>query len=79
MIADALRRQAHVFTDLVELQSKLGRDSVRASGPAEGERGKPNDAQLDRLLATEYRPQKGRAHRGPVRWKVSRGLLAVSI
>ncbi len=30
MIADELRRQADVFTDLVELQSKLGRDpSVR--------------------------------------------------
>jgi uncharacterized LabA/DUF88 family protein len=26
MIADDLRRQADVFTDLVELQSKLGRD-----------------------------------------------------
>src|SRR4029079_16630351 len=26
MIADELRRQADVFTDLVELQSKLGRD-----------------------------------------------------
>jgi hypothetical protein len=29
-----LRRQADVFTDLVELQSKLGRDPLRASGPA---------------------------------------------
>jgi len=26
MIADELRRQADVFTDLVELQSKIGRD-----------------------------------------------------
>jgi uncharacterized LabA/DUF88 family protein len=26
MIADELRRQAHVFVDLIELQSKLGRD-----------------------------------------------------
>jgi len=26
MIADELRRQADVFTDLVELKSKLGRD-----------------------------------------------------
>jgi len=32
MIADELRRQADVFTDLVELQSKLGRDPpVRAA------------------------------------------------
>lgn len=29
MIADELRRQADVFTDLVELQSKLGRDSIQ--------------------------------------------------
>ena len=28
-IADELRRQADVFTDLVELQSKIGRDSSR--------------------------------------------------
>ena len=26
MIADELRRQADVFTDLLELQSKIGRD-----------------------------------------------------
>ena len=30
MIADELRRQADVFTDLVELQSKLGRDPPSA-------------------------------------------------
>src|SRR6202140_3622823 len=29
MIADELRRQADVFTDLVELKSKIGRDSSR--------------------------------------------------
>jgi uncharacterized LabA/DUF88 family protein len=28
MIADELRRQADVFTDLVDLQSKLGRDPL---------------------------------------------------
>jgi uncharacterized LabA/DUF88 family protein len=34
MIADELRRQADVFTDLVELQSKLGRDpSKRTASP----------------------------------------------
>src|SRR5246127_4502045 len=32
MVADELRRQADVFTDLVELQSKLGRDP--SEGPA---------------------------------------------
>jgi uncharacterized LabA/DUF88 family protein len=33
MIADALRRQADVFTDLVELQSKLGRDPPVRQAP----------------------------------------------
>jgi uncharacterized LabA/DUF88 family protein len=36
MIADELRRQADVFTDLVELQSKLGRDP--SERPASRER-----------------------------------------
>jgi len=35
MIADELRRQAHVFTDLVELQSKLGRDPSERPPPRE--------------------------------------------
>jgi uncharacterized LabA/DUF88 family protein len=39
MIADELRRQADVFTDLVELQSKLGRDPSERPAPRErGER-----------------------------------------
>jgi uncharacterized LabA/DUF88 family protein len=33
MIADELRRQADVFTDLVELQSKLGRDRSERPAP----------------------------------------------
>ena len=33
MIADELRRQADVFTDLVELQPKLGRAPRRAPDP----------------------------------------------
>lgn len=33
MIASELRRQADVFTDLVELQSKVGRDSLRLKSP----------------------------------------------
>ncbi len=37
--ADELRRQADVFTDLVELQSKLGRDpSERPAPRGRGER-----------------------------------------
>src|SRR5258705_10465708 len=35
MIADELRRQADVFTDLVELQSKLGRDPSERPAPPE--------------------------------------------
>src|SRR5271168_4949653 len=35
MIADELRRQADVFTDLVELKSKLGRDPSERSAPRE--------------------------------------------
>jgi uncharacterized LabA/DUF88 family protein len=33
MIADELRRQADVFTDLMELQSKLGRDRSERPAP----------------------------------------------
>jgi hypothetical protein len=40
MIADELRRQTDVFTDLVELQSKLGRDPSERPAPRDrGERG----------------------------------------
>jgi uncharacterized LabA/DUF88 family protein len=35
MIADELRRQADVFTDLVELQSKIGRDPSERAAPRE--------------------------------------------
>jgi hypothetical protein len=35
MIADELRRQADVFTDLMELQSKLGRDPSERPAPRE--------------------------------------------
>src|SRR5258708_27476806 len=35
MIADELRRQADVFTDLAELQSKLGRDPSERPAPRE--------------------------------------------
>ncbi|MCG2633243.1 NYN domain-containing protein [Bradyrhizobium sp. WYCCWR 13023] len=37
MIADELRRQADVFTDLVELQSKLGRDPFERPAPRDRE------------------------------------------
>jgi uncharacterized LabA/DUF88 family protein len=35
MIADELRRQADVFTDLVELRAKLGRDPSERPAPRE--------------------------------------------
>jgi uncharacterized LabA/DUF88 family protein len=35
MIADALRRQADVFTDLMELKSKIGRDPSERPAPRE--------------------------------------------
>src|SRR5271154_1747799 len=35
MIADELRRQADVFTDLMELQSKIGRDPSQRPAPRE--------------------------------------------
>jgi uncharacterized LabA/DUF88 family protein len=46
MIADELRRQADVFTDLLELQSKLSRDPPRASSPRD-----------DGAFATSVTPQ----------------------
>jgi hypothetical protein len=36
MIADELRRQADVFTDLMDLQSKLGRDPSERLPPRNG-------------------------------------------
>jgi hypothetical protein len=39
MVADELRRQADVFTDIVELQTKIGRDPAeRAARPPREER-----------------------------------------
>jgi uncharacterized LabA/DUF88 family protein len=35
MVADELRRQADVFTDIMELQSKIGRDLSERSAPRE--------------------------------------------
>jgi uncharacterized LabA/DUF88 family protein len=36
MVADDLRRQADVFTDLVELQSRIGRDPSERPAPRDG-------------------------------------------
>src|SRR6202161_3494335 len=47
MIADELRRQADVFTDLAELQSKLGRDPSQRPAPREANQ-----------HTTHYRPRR---------------------
>ncbi|WFU14481.1 NYN domain-containing protein [Bradyrhizobium sp. CB3481] len=47
MIADDLRRQADVFTDLVELQSKLGRDPSERPAPRESRHHTPQFLQRE--------------------------------
>ncbi len=55
MIADELRRQADVFTDLVELQSKLGRDPSERPAPREPRHHSPQFLQR----ATTVAPRAG--------------------
>ena len=55
MIADELRRQADVFTDLVELQSKLGRDPSERPAPREPRHHSPQFLQR----ATTVAPRGG--------------------
>jgi hypothetical protein len=45
MIADELRRQADVFTDLVELRSKIGRDPSERLAPRESRNHAPKSLQ----------------------------------
>jgi uncharacterized LabA/DUF88 family protein len=52
MIADELRRQADVFTDLVELQSKLGRDPSERPAPREPRHHAPQFLQRATTLAS---------------------------
>ena len=47
MIADDLRRQADVFTDLVELKSKVGRDPSERPPPREPRQHMPEFLQRD--------------------------------
>ena len=51
MIADELRRQADVFTDLVELQSKLGRDPSERPAPREPRHHSPQFLQRATTMA----------------------------
>ena len=46
MIADELRRQADVFTDLIELQSKIGRDPAERPAPREPREPRPHTPQF---------------------------------
>jgi uncharacterized LabA/DUF88 family protein len=50
MLADELRRQADVFTDLVELQSKLGRDPSERAAPREPRHHTPQFLQRSTML-----------------------------
>jgi len=45
MVADELRRQADVFTDLVELKSKIGRDPSERPAPREARNHAPQSLQ----------------------------------
>ena len=55
MIADELRRQADVFTDLVQLQSKLGRDPSERPAPREPRQHTPQF--LQRTTTTSMAPR----------------------
>ena len=58
MIADELRRQADVFTDLVQLQSKLGRDPSERSAPREPREPRQHTPQfLQRTTTTSMAPR----------------------
>jgi len=54
MIADELRRQADVFTDLVELQPKLGRDPSERSAPREPRHHAPQFLQRTTTVAPRH-------------------------
>jgi len=70
MIADELRRQADVFTDLVELQSKLGRDPSERPAPREPRHHAPQFLQRATTMAprepmtTNSRTENDPARRG---------------
>jgi uncharacterized LabA/DUF88 family protein len=61
MIADELRRQADVFTDLVELQSKLGRDPSERPAPREVNQHTTHYVQRQRASGGGYAPGDGKA------------------
>src|ERR1700733_9460866 len=58
MIADELRRQADVFTDLVELQSRLGRDMSERPAPREAHQHTAHYVQRRTASGGGYVPRK---------------------
>ena len=52
MIADELRRQADVFTDLVELKTKIGRDPSERAAPREPRHHAPRILQRATTMAS---------------------------
>ena len=60
MIADELRRQADVFTDLVELQSKLGHDPSERPAPREANQHATHYIQRRTSPGAGYAPGKTR-------------------
>src|ERR1700684_186802 len=58
MIADELRRQADVFTDLVELQSRLGRDSSERPASREANQHTAHYVQRRTASGGGYVPRK---------------------
>jgi hypothetical protein len=67
MIADELRRQCDIFVDIVELQSKIGRDpSERPARPPRDDRGERGDrggerSQHPQFLQRPVAPQRAGA------------------
>ena len=60
MIADELRRQADVFTDLMELQSKLGRDPSPRTAPREANQHTTHYVQRRTSSGGGYAPRDAR-------------------
>jgi len=60
MIADELRRQADVFTDLLELQSKLGRDPSQRTAPREASQHTTHYVQRRASSGGGYAPRDAR-------------------
>jgi hypothetical protein len=58
MVADELRRQADVFTDLAELQSRLGRDSSERPAPREANQHTAHYVQRRTASGGGYAPRK---------------------